>query len=77
MNWLLYHYPNFKYCTLFECGTELRRDRQTDAQTGGQTDDPISRCPGGPQAWHKKRHSPSFLLKSNVQLDNITSDQDY
>ena len=39
--WLLYHYPNFKYCTLFASGTELRTDRQTDKQT----DDPITRCP--------------------------------
>ena len=31
--WLLYHPPNFKYCTLFVSGTELRTDRQTDGQT--------------------------------------------
>ena len=30
--WLLYFHPNFKYCTLFASGTELR------------TDDPITRC---------------------------------
>ena len=35
--WLLYHHQNFKYCTLFVSGTELRTDRQTD--------DPITRCP--------------------------------
>ena len=39
--WLLYHLPNFKYCTLFVSGTELRTDRRTDRQT----DDPITRCP--------------------------------
>ena len=39
--WLLFHDPNFKYCTLFVSRTELRTDRQTD----GQTDDPITRCP--------------------------------
>ena len=39
--WLLYHHPNFKYCTLFESGTELWTDRQMDKQT----DDPITRCP--------------------------------
>ena len=39
--WLLYHNPNFKYCTLFVSGTELR----TDKQTNGQTDDPNTRCP--------------------------------
>ena len=49
--WLLYHHPNFKYCTLclFVNGTELRTDRwtdrRTDRQTDGQTDDPITRCP--------------------------------
>ena len=35
--WLLYHHPNFEYCTLFESRTELRTDRQTD--------DPITICP--------------------------------
>ena len=40
--WLLYHHLNFKYFTLFVSGTQLRTDRQTD----GQTDDPITRCPG-------------------------------
>ena len=39
--WLLYHHPNFKYCTLFESGTELR----TNGWTDGRTDDPITRCP--------------------------------
>ena len=42
--WLLYDHPNFKYCTLFVSGTELRTGRrQTDNQTDGQTD-PITRC---------------------------------
>ena len=27
--WLLYNYQNFKYCTLFVSGTELRMDRRT------------------------------------------------
>ena len=33
--WLLYHHPNFKYCTLFVGGRELRtdRNRQTDRRT--------------------------------------------
>ena len=39
--WLLNDHSNFKYCTLFVSGTELRTDRQTD----GQTDDPNTRCP--------------------------------
>ena len=34
---LLYHHPNFKYCTLFVSGTELRTDKQTDKQTDRQT----------------------------------------
>ena len=29
--WLLYHHPNFKYCTFFESGTELRTDSRTDS----------------------------------------------
>ena len=47
--WLLYDHQNFKYCTLFVSGTELRTDGQTDGrtdgQTDGQTDDPNTRCP--------------------------------
>ena len=39
--WLLYHHINFKYCTLFVSGTELRTDKRTD----GRMDDPITRCP--------------------------------
>ena len=34
---LLFHDQNFKYCTLFVSGTELRTDKRTD--------DPITRCP--------------------------------
>ena len=46
--WLLYHNPNFKYCTLFVSGTGRnygRTNRQTDKQTDGRTDDPNTRCP--------------------------------
>ena len=39
--WLLYHHPNFKYCTLLISGTDKRTDRWTDEQT----DDPNARCP--------------------------------
>ena len=39
--WLPYYHPNFKYCTLFVSGMELR----TDGRTNRQTDDPITRCP--------------------------------
>ena len=28
--WLLYHQPNFKYCTLFASGMELQTDKQMD-----------------------------------------------
>ena len=42
--WLLYHQPNFKYCTLFVSRTELRTNRQTKRRTDRQTirllDDP-------------------------------------
>ena len=43
--WLLYDHQNFKYCTSFVSGTELRTDGQTDRQTDGRTDDPNTRCP--------------------------------
>ena len=36
--WLLYHHPNFKYCTLFVSGTELQTNRQTNGQTDGRSD---------------------------------------
>ena len=36
--WLLYHQPNFKYCTLFVSGTELQTNRQTNEQTDGRSD---------------------------------------
>ena len=36
--WLLYDHPNFKYCTLFVSGMELRTDRRTDGQTNGRSD---------------------------------------
>ena len=42
--WLLYHHPNFKYCSLFVSGTELHTDGQTHRRTDRQTDDPITRC---------------------------------
>ena len=42
---LLYHHPNFKYCTLFVSRTELWTDRQTNGPTDGWSDDPITRCP--------------------------------
>ena len=45
--WLLYHHPNFKYCTLFESGMELRTDGQTNGQTGRQTIRLLD-APGGP-----------------------------
>ena len=43
--WLLYHHPNFKYCTLFVSGTELQTDRRTDKRIDRRTDNPITRCP--------------------------------
>ena len=50
--WLLYHHPNFKYCTFFVSRTELRTDRQTNGQMDRQKDHPITRCPQQTfQAW--------------------------
>ena len=45
--WLLYYNPNFKYCTLFVSGTELRTDGQTDRQTDRRTIRLLD-TPGGP-----------------------------
>ena len=36
--WLLYDHPNFKYCTLYISGTELRTNGQTNGRTDGWTD---------------------------------------
>ena len=33
---LLYHHPNFKYCTLFVSRSELGTDKQMDGQTDRQ-----------------------------------------
>ena len=41
--WLLYDHLNFKYCTLFISGMELRTEGQTDGQTIQTLD-----APGGP-----------------------------
>ena len=35
--WLLYHPPNFKYCTLIVIGMELRTEGQTDGRMDGQS----------------------------------------
>ena len=36
--WLLYHLPNFKYCTLCVSWTKLRTDRRTDDSITAPTD---------------------------------------
>ena len=36
--WLLYDHPNFKYCTLFVSGTEIRINGQTDRRTDRRRD---------------------------------------
>ena len=41
--WLLYDYPNIKYCTLNVSGTELRTDKRMDRRTIQTLD-----APGGP-----------------------------
>ena len=51
--WLLYHCPNFKYCTLFVIGTELyvltngQTNGWTDRQMDGRTIRSLD-APGGP-----------------------------
>ena len=52
--WLLYLHSNFKYCTLFVSGTELRTDRRTDKRTDRRTMRLLD-APGGPfRPGHKK-----------------------
>ena len=65
--WLLYHHTNFKYCTLFVSGTELR----TDGRTNKRTDDPITRCPRQTfQAWGIKSQV-QCLFKNSYILDPL------
>ena len=45
--WLRYDNPNFKYCTLFISGTELRTDRQMDGRTDRRTIQTLD-VPSGP-----------------------------
>ena len=46
--WLVYYHPNFKYCTLFVSGTELRTDGQTtDKRTDRRTIQLLD-APSGP-----------------------------
>ena len=67
--WLLYHNPNFKYCTLFVSGTgrDGITDGQTDKRTNRRTDDPNTRCPrrtfqaGGIKSILTKRSQKLFL----------------
>ena len=68
--WLLYHHPNFKYCTLFVSQTELRTYKRTDGQMNGQTDDLITRCPRRTfQAGGIKRHHFLRLVWKHVYCD--------
>ena len=67
--WLLYHHPNFKYCTLLVSGTELRTDGRTDRQTDGQTDDPITRCPR--RTFQARGIKRIFKKNMNSPIDTI------
>ena len=58
--WLLYHHPNFKYCTLFVSGTELWTDRQTD--------DPITRCP-------RRTFQAEGIKRRQKHIKNLTSER--
>ena len=61
--WLLYHHPNFNYCTFYISGTELRTDGQTDKQTDRWTirllDAPADLSGRG----HKNENATNNLLK--------------
>ena len=51
--WLLYDHPNFKYCTLFVSGTELRTDRRTVR---------LLDAPSGPLGRGHKNEISSYIL---------------
>ena len=59
--WLLYH-PNFKYCTLFVCGTELWTDRRTDGQTIRLLDAPADLS----GRWQKKKRNSKMVSEYNI-----------
>ena len=63
--WLLYHHPNFKYCTLFVSGTELRRN----GQTNGRTDRRTIRLLDAPADLSGRGHKKS--TQSNIQYQSI------
>ena len=72
--WFLYYHPNFKYCTLFVSGTELRTDGQTNKQTNGQKDRrtiQLLDAPGGPfRPGHKNGFLSSWIISFSV-LDHV------
>ena len=59
---LLYHHPNFKYCSLFVSGMELGTDGWTDRQTNGWRIRLLD-APGGPfRLGHKNLFMQLVLL---------------
>ena len=76
--WLLYGHPNFKYCTLFISGTELRTDKRTDGQMIQTLDAPGGPFrPGGIKTFYVSTKQPSTLrseilvIKQNTQFNFI------
>ena len=61
---LLYFQPNFNYWTLVVSGTELQTDKQTD----GRTNDPITRCPQWTFQGHKTVLSKYSRVLSDIGL---------
>ena len=72
--WLLYDHPNFKYCTLFVSGTELRTDRRTDGQTDKRTDRRTIRlldAPGGPFRPGALKTSKVVIFPNTLVLNDL------
>ena len=54
--WLLYHYPNFKYCTSYVSKTELQTIWLLDAQAGGMKIAPPPPPAANLSGWGHKNH---------------------
>ena len=62
--WLQYHYPNFKYCTLYVSRTNYG---QTDGQIGGRTIQLLDATRGPFRLGHKKEFSHN--IHENLKSD--------
>ena len=64
--WLLSHHPNFKYCTLFVSGTELRMDGQTNGWTDRRMEMPPADLSG-------RGHNKKYFIVINMKYFPVIS----